>query len=212
VVLLFTALDPPIIFTMGPVAAVRMALWAMQMPERIYITARLEHYPLLAELYSFRGHAHQMQRMVLTDRTAVAFPAQPRLTRLGVHDGERLRQLYSLGGDFAPDYFDPYQLQDGVYFGVPDENGDLAAAGGTHILDRSEHIAAIGNMYTCSDQRGQGYGSAILQAVVVTLLGQSFQTIFLNVNPRNVGARRLYQRYGFTDYCLFMEGMGVRRR
>jgi ribosomal protein S18 acetylase RimI-like enzyme len=212
VVLLFTALDPPIIFTMGPVAAVRTALWAMRLPERIYITARLAHYPLLAELYSFRGHAHQMQRMVLTDRSLVTFPAQSQLTRLGVPDGERLRQLYSLGGEFAPDYFDPYQLQDGVYFGVLGENDNVVAAGGTHILDRSEHIAAIGNMYTRSDQRGQGYGSAILQAVVVTLLEQGFQTIFLNVDPRNAGARRLYQRYGFTDYCVFMEGTGVRRR
>lgn len=212
VVLLFTALTPPIVFTMGPPSAVRAALWAMPLPEQIFITARLEHYPLLAELYNFRDNAHRMQRMVLPKAAQVAMSIQPGLTQLRVEDGKRLHQLYSLGGEFAPDYFDPYQLADGVYFGKFDEDGQLVAAGGTHILDRTERIAAIGNMYTHPAQRGLGYGKAILGAVVATLLNEGLQLIFLNVDMRNEVAHRLYQNCGFTDYCVFMEGKGVRRR
>jgi ribosomal protein S18 acetylase RimI-like enzyme len=212
VVLLFTALHPPIIFTMGPVTAVRAALWQMKLPEQIYITAPLDHYPSLAELYSFRGSAHQMYRLVFAGQTAVAHPTTPWLVRLGVADSAALQRLYALGGDFAPDYFEPYQVQDGVYFGVRGADGELIAAGGTHILDRHEQTAAIGNMYTRAEQRGLGHGTAILQAIVATLIQEGFQTLFLNVDRRNTAAQVLYTRLGFTEYCRFMEGTGIRRK
>jgi GNAT superfamily N-acetyltransferase len=211
VVLLFTALNPPIVFTMGAVAGVRAALFSLPLPETIYITARLEHYPLLAELFSFGDTAHQMQRMICSTPSQVENALDPRLTRLREADSTRLQQLYSLGGEYAPTYFDPYQLQDGVYFGATDESGALVAAGGTHILERSESIAAIGNMYTREGLRGHGLGSAILRAIIATLHVEGFRYIFLNVDLRNSGAQRLYRRYGFADYCRFMEGKGIRR-
>ncbi len=212
VVLLFTALQPPIVFTMGAQAAVRTALWRINLPEEVYLTVPLAHYPALAELYSFRGTAHQMQRLLLRDPSQLNPAANVGLTRLTAADSEQLRALYAHGGEFAPNYFEPYQLDDGVYFGLLGEDGTLVAAGGTHILDRSESIAAIGNMYTHPDQRGHGYGSQILQAIGGVLVDQGFRHIFLNVDPRNTQAHKLYQRYGFVDYCRFMEGAGVRRR
>jgi len=211
VVLLFTMLEPPIVFTMGPVPAVRAALQAMTLPEQIYLTIPSDHLPLLREFYEFGDHAHPMQRMVLRDLARYPVPIPATLTRLGMDDGERLRALYAVGGEFAPDYFDPYQLRDGVYFGVNGADGSLIAAGGTHILDNANRIAALGNMYTRSDQRGQGYGQAIVQAIVSTLLADGFTTQFLNVNPHNHGAHRIYQRCGFEDYCVFVEGQGIRR-
>ena len=212
VVLLFTALQPPIVFTMGAQPAVRAALWRMNLPEEIYLTVPLAHYPTLAELYSFRGTAHPMQRLLLRDRSQMSATPAAGLSRLNAGHSEQLRVLYAHGGEFAPDYFEPYQLDDGVYFGVLGEDGALLAAGGTHIVDRVESIAAIGNMYTHPDQRGRGYGSQILQAIGSTLVSEGFDDIFLNVHPRNTRAHKLYQCYGFADYCRFMEGAGIRRR
>ena len=133
------------------------------------------------------------------------------MRRLGLADSDGLKALYAHGGEFAPTFFDPYQLQDGVYFGISNGAGELVAAGGTHIVDRQEKIAAIGNMYTRADQRGNGYASTIFQAVAATLLADSFADIFLNVDIDNHNAHRIYLRYGFVDYCRYLEGTGVKK-
>ena len=88
--------------------------------------------------------------------------------------------------------------------------GELLAAGGTHILDRQSGVAAIGNIYTRPDQRGQGYASAVFQAIAGTLMDENYSNIFLNVNQRNTTARQLYQRYRFEIYCPFLEGTGIK--
>lgn len=211
VALLFTGLTPSILVTVGAVEPLTKALRQLPLPAELYISARLEHFPLLCERYDFSASAHEMQRMRLADAGKVSLPQVAGLRRLSVTDADMLRALYAHGGEFAPDFFEAYQLQDGVYFGIRDSSGALVAAGGTHIVDRQERIAAIGNMYTRADQRGQGHASAIVQAVVATLLAEGFQDIFLNVDPGNHNAQRIYQRYGFVDYCRYMEGTGVRR-
>ncbi|MCX6050561.1 MAG: GNAT family N-acetyltransferase [Chloroflexi bacterium] len=210
--LLFTVLTPPILVTVGPAEAIRAALAQTDLPAEVFISAREEHYAPIAEFYDFADRIHPMWRMIPTDPSKVQFPSRGDLVRLKVEDGERLKKLYSYGGEFAPDFFDPYQLQDGVYFGIIGEDGALVASGGTHILERESGVAAIGNIYTRPDQRGQGHASAVFQAIVTTLRTEKFTNIFLNVNQRNGAARKIYERYGFTVYCPFLEGEGVRRK
>ena len=211
VALLFTGLKPDIVVTVGAAEAVRQALGKLPLPEEIFISARLEHYPALAEWYDFPEEAYQMQRMKFVDTSKVALPQMSNLRRLGLADSDGLKALYAHGGEFAPTFFDPYQLQDGVYFGIHNDAGELVAAGGTHIVDRQEKIAAIGNMYTRADQRGNGYASTIFQAVAATLLADGFADIFLNVDIDNHNAHRIYLRYGFVDYCRYLEGTGVKK-
>jgi ribosomal protein S18 acetylase RimI-like enzyme len=197
--------------TVGPAAAVQAALAAAELPERIFISARDEHYAPLATFYDFGDRAHAMWRMTPVDTSPVTVPVSTGLVRLNIDDSERLKQLYAHGGDFAPGFFEPYQLRDGVYFGVTGEDGALLAAGGTHILEREVGVAAIGNIYTRPDQRGNGYGSLVFQAIVATLKGENFSNIFLNVDQRNTTARKLYERHGFAVYCSFIEGTGLKR-
>lgn len=210
-VLLFTALTPPILVTIGPAAAVAAALAQTALPEQIFISAREEHYAPLAAFYDFGDRLHSMWRMVPQTKAQVAMPLVDGLVRLNFAHGEQLEKLYASGGEFAPSFFDRYQLQDGVYFGVTAETGALLAAGGTHILARQEGVAAIGNIYTRPDQRGKGYAGTIFQAIVTTLQAEGFSNIFLNVDQRNATARKLYERYGFTVYCPFIEGTGLKR-
>lgn len=211
VALLFTGLTPSILVTVGAVAALAKALPQLPLPVELYISARLEHFPLLNDWYDFSDRSHEMQRMHLVDASKVSMPQLASLRRLTVADSDAIKALYAHGGEFAPDFFEAYQLQDGVYFGITDGTGAPVAAGGTHIVDRQEQIAAVGNMYTRADQRGKGYASIIVQAVVATLLAEGFEDIFLNVDPTNHNAQRIYQRYGFVDYCRYLEGTGVRR-
>ena len=105
----------------------------------------------------------------------------------------------------------PEQVVQGVFYGVAGADGALIAAGGTHLWDPGEHIAAIGNMYTHPEHRGQGLAAQVLAAIVRTLLAAGVTTIVLNVNAHNHGARRLYERFGFAIHCPFIEGVAVKK-
>jgi ribosomal protein S18 acetylase RimI-like enzyme len=210
VVLLFDALAPPVLFTMGPVEAVEAALVSMSLPDAIYLNVLEEHLPLVKAHYGLEGECHPMWRMVYETGRRPAWPATPELVRLVENDAGRIVELYAHGGLFAPDSFDPYQLAGGVFFGVCAADGALAAAGGTHIVDWQAGIAAIGNMYTRPDQRRRGLAGAILDAIVYTLSARAVRTIVLNVDQRNHTARTLYERHGFRIHTAFVEGIGKR--
>jgi ribosomal protein S18 acetylase RimI-like enzyme len=131
---------------------------------------------------------------------------------LGPEAADGIAALCAQGGPFTPDAFAPAQLADGVFFGVAAEDGGLLAVGGTHIVDRTSGVAAIGNMYTHPAARGRGHAGAILAALVATLRAEGISTIVLNVDRRNATAIRLYERHGFTVHCFFVEGKARRIR
>lgn len=208
--LLFTALQPPILFAIGDEAAVTAALAAETWPDAIYVTLRPEHLSVVGAHYRW-GELHPMVRMVLGADVRFPMPALPNLVRLYPADAAAIGALYAHGGPFTPDYFDPYQLDDGVFYGVKDEAGVLCTVGGTHIIAWEAGMGAIGNMYTHPAQRGKGYARAVLRAIVTELQTRNVTTIVLNVDERNATARRLYERLGFTTYCSFIEAEGSKK-
>ncbi len=219
VVLLFTALTPPILLTVGPPAVVAALLAEMHgangLPERVFISARHEHVPPIEHYYRFdlpaRGTSfHRMVRMVLRHPTALPDARLEQVHRLAPVDARRIQQLFTHGGAYTPDAFEPYQLEEGIFYGLDNANGELVAVGGTHIVDWQAGIAAIGNMYTHPAHRGQGHGRLILGAVVHSLRNRGIEKLVLNVNEKNATARRLYAHAGFDEHCDFAEGIGVR--
>lgn len=213
VVLLFTALDLPLLLTVGAADAVGTALAKLPLPPKVYISTRKEHFGRLAEHYSFSQPlagtvVNAMYRMAW--QRPDQFAASTQVSRLGPADGPRIQALYAFGGPYTPDAFDPYQLADGTFFGINGADGALVAVGGTHIVDWQAGIAAIGNMYTQPAQRGQGHARAVLGAIVATLQARGVTNIVLNVNQENQTARRLYEQYGFAIHCPFLEGVGIK--
>jgi GNAT superfamily N-acetyltransferase len=213
--LLFTRLTPPALFAIGAADAVAAALESADKPETVYMTLREEHYAPASRYYDFSDDIRPMWRMFLTDPAAVAtdvrMPAGTRLASLHAGDSGRIRRLYAHGGPYAPDAFEPYQAEDGVFFGVEDRSGELLAVGGTHVVDWQAGVGAIGNMYTHPKRRGEGLGGALLGAIVDRLVAGGVAGIVLNVDERNVAARRLYERHGFAGYCPYLEGVGSRK-
>lgn len=209
-VLLYSGLRPTVLMTSGSAAGVQSALARTPLPDRVYLSVQEAHLPGVDRFYGGRDR-RPMWRMVL--RQPLALPASPiePLQRLTKADADRLAALYAHGGDFTPDAFDPYQLANGVFYAIENETGALAAAGGTHIVNRSEGVAAIGNVYTRPDCRRRGYARAITAAVAATLQRQGIGTTVLNVDQRNVAARSLYEQLGFAIHCPFWEGVAVKR-
>lgn len=215
--LLFTGLEPPILLTVGEADAVAALLTEAALPEKVFISARQAHVPPIEEYYQFdrpeQGTTfEQMLRMVFRHQAVLTDVTVTHVQRLAPADVPRIEQLLTHGGPFTPDAFEAYQLDEGVFFGVCGAGGELVAVGGTHIVDWSAGVAAVGNMYTHPAERGQGYARLILGAIVKTLQQGGVDNIVLNVNTKNSTARRIYEQYGFVVHCEFAEGMGIKRQ
>jgi ribosomal protein S18 acetylase RimI-like enzyme len=130
-------------------------------------------------------------------------------TRLAERDVPALQALYADGvsSGESPDFFFPSMVADGVFHGIY-EGAALVAAAGTHLLARDEGAAAIGNVYTRHDRRGQGLGRLTTSAVLGELAG--VETIGLNVRADNDAALHLYESLGFARHCQFYEALAMR--
>ncbi len=215
--LLYTGLSIPTLVTVGAPAAVAQALTATPLPDQVYLTVREEHEPIVATHYDLDQDRRPMWRMVWdgSEGPAPSRKERARVQRLGPADAQALQRLYAQGGPFAPDAFDPYQLDNGLFYGVwdgeaRDGSKELAAAGGTHIVNRAEQVAAIGNVYTRPDRRRQGLARAITQALLAGLQAANIRLVVLNVDQRNQPARTLYEALGFRVHCPYVEGVAVR--
>lgn len=210
--LIYSGLEPPVLFTLGDPSLLAGLLDAADLPPRIYVSIREEHLPVVARHYNLTGDTRPMWRMVLADGGAALREAganTPSPTRLTGAQAPDVLRLLAHGGPFCPDAFSPAQMDQGVFFGVY-AGGDLLAVGGTHVLDRVGSVAAVGNMYTLPDMRRRGHSAAVLGAIVRELSAQGIATVVLNVDQRNAGAQALYLARGFVVHTPYIEGTGTR--
>ena len=133
-------------------------------------------------------------------------PAQGMVERLGPRHVHLLQDLYRWYGDVA---FAPYQLDQGVFYGVQ-QAGRLVATAGTHLVSRTYRLGIVGNVFTHPDYRRRGFATVCTSAVVEELVAQSLDVV-LNVGQTNEAASRVYRRLGFQVYCPFIEALGIRR-
>jgi ribosomal protein S18 acetylase RimI-like enzyme len=106
---------------------------------------------------------------------------------------------------YPGNWFDPAMLKTDQYFGVR-RNKKLVAVAGVHVYSAAYKVAALGNIATHPDVRGQGLGTAVTAAVCRSLLG-SCQVIGLNVKADNAAAIACYRKLGFTAHATFEELM-----
>jgi GNAT superfamily N-acetyltransferase len=204
--LFYRAFDPPVFFASGPVPAVRSLLDQAPLPPTLYLHVQPEILASVSERYP-QVTTKIMQRMILRE------PALSDFSGTEIIPANQLPELVELydcrdGPEKAGTFFAPAQVVAGVYFGVR-SRGRLVAAAGTHLINRPESVAAVGNVFCLPAYRGKGLGAKLTSAVVNALIKEGIQTIGLNVGPRNPAAR-LYRRLGFREVCLYIEGIAER--
>ncbi len=207
VVLVYDAFEPPIVFLQGAEArceAVLAEFDVVAATPRAWLNVQPVHLPLVGRVFA-TFESREMVRMVL-NRERFAPVAVPDLVRLGPANLEELGALYA---DEPPAFFLPSQLRDGIYYAVRSVHG-LVAVAGTHVVSSSTGVGALGNVYTRPDSRGQGLAAAATSAVVRELLDVGSETIVLNIVATNSVARRVYERLGFREFCVYYEGLATR--
>ncbi|HLK58689.1 MAG TPA: GNAT family N-acetyltransferase [Chthonomonadaceae bacterium] len=198
----------PVLFLMGLPVSARLLLDEIGTLRRVFFLVRPEILPVFLERYRIEKR-ETMWRMRL-EAADFHYTPPTDVERLGPADLGALQALFADGevvGE-APDFFAPAMLEKGVYFGVR-EGEALIAAAGTHLLEPSEGVGAIGNVYTRRDRRGRGLATQVTGAVAAELVRRQLPTIVLNVNRENLAARRVYERLGFQPYCLYEEGVAI---
>ncbi|WP_018350390.1 GNAT family N-acetyltransferase [Longispora albida] len=123
------------------------------------------------------------------------------VVRLGPDDLTELQELYAAA--YPDNSFDPRMLGAGEYAGIR-RDGRLVAVAGVHIHSRSRRIAALGNVTTLPELRGQGLAAVAASALCRTLLS-TVDHIGLNVQADNTAAVSLYQRLGFEITAEYRE-------
>ncbi len=201
--MLFTALDPDVLFLMGDPAGLIIILGSALRPRRVYASIRPEHLPVLRSHYRL-SRPERTVRMVLD---AGAFrPVNGRTTRLSPAYARQLERLYRMAQGNA---FSAYQVAQGVFYGVTAQER-LVATAGTHVLSETYSVAAVGNVFTHPEHRRQGLGTLCTGAVVQELLSRRIQTIVLNVHENNETALNIYKQLGFKEHCRYIEVLAER--
>ncbi len=166
---------------------------AFHLHASIGVSAALEgHWSLTP-----RGRFH---RMGLTDRGKIAKVDTGRTRPLLAADLDELLALYQVA--YPGNFFDERMLHTGKYQGLW-RGRHLVSVAGVHTWSPKHGIAALGNICTHPDHRGQGL-ARVTTAAVVKALGQT-DTIGLNVHADNEVAIDLYERLGFARAVEYEE-------
>lgn len=196
-------LVPQPLFLMGDPAGCHAVLASVIKPRDAFLQSTEAHDEAITDLYELE-RATALLRMVV-DRAAFV-PYAGAAERLGPADIDDLNRLYQLGfrAGFAQAIMD-----DGVYYGIR-VRGRLVSAAGTHVINRREGIAVVGNVMTHADFRGHDFAKMVTGAVTAELLDQ-VPDVALNVHVDNAPAIAAYARLGYREHCRLTERLGRRR-
>lgn len=206
VVLVYDGLSRPGVFTAGDPGGIRPILRDLRdlLPNRVTGHFVANHRDAVFTAFRPTGDVRRMSRMVLhrADRRADA-PANASIQAevLGHQDTGAIMALYAHWPD---NFFEPYQLESGLYFGVKVE-GALVAIAGIHNLSRTHDVANIGNLVTHPAHRGKGYATAATAALLDATFAH-VSRVTLDVETGNEPALRTYRRFGFQHAADFFEG------
>ncbi len=205
-VLLYTGLSLPVVFMTGTEPDFHRLLEDVRedLPRRFHFHVLDDQVDFVRQVFD-PAASQRMFRMGLTRERyeqTVRKPVTSNVARLGHRDTASIMKLYS---HYPDNFFEPYQLETGLYFGVRDEELGLSSIAGIHVVSEDHDVAVIGNFVTHPARRGQGLASSC----TAKLLDELFETVSLvalNVQEDNAPAIHLYTAFGFEQNNVFFEG------
>jgi ribosomal protein S18 acetylase RimI-like enzyme len=169
------------------------------LPRRFYAHLTEGVADVLGDDYRLQPHGTHY-KMALTDRSRLAGHDGAEAVALSAADTEDLLALYR--ASYPGNWFVPRMLETGCYFGIR-RGPALVTVAGVHVYSRPYKVAALGNITTRPDVRGQGLGTAVTARLCQELLRAGIECVGLNVKADNGHALACYEKLGFervADY------------
>jgi ribosomal protein S18 acetylase RimI-like enzyme len=204
-VLLYTGQSLPTVLAHAeqPLGSMRDLLHALLrvLPRRFYAHMPESIADVLGDDYRIQPHG-AFHKMALTDPSRSAGCDGSEAVVLSVADAEDLLALYA--ASYAGNWFVPRMLETGCYFGIR-RGSALVSVAGVHVYSRQYRVAALGNITTRPDVRGQGLATAVTARLCQELLRTGIECIGLNVKADNRSAIACYQKIGFQHVADYAE-------
>ena len=210
VVLLYSEPTVPVLLAIAdePFGAMEDLLRAVsaELPTALYVHATAPLLDALAERYAIEGAEPHLKlalgRAELLDLFAVPVEI------LGAADLAEIEAFY--GAAYPGTWFVPRMLATDRYVGIR-ENGRLACVAGVHLHSPTWRVAALGNVATLPERRGQGLAKGACAALCLLLLADGIETVALNVRADNAPAITAYTHLGFEFATAYTEASLVAR-
>jgi ribosomal protein S18 acetylase RimI-like enzyme len=204
-VLLYTGLDDPVILAISEEPEAMRALLKSilhLLPRRIYSHLSEGVAEAFAADYHIESNG-QYYKMLLTDPAQLDTVDTSSVVGVSTADQAGIEQLFA--DSYPGNWFDPRMLETGQYYGVR-QGEKWTSVGGVHVYSPEYRVAALGNVTTHPDSRGQGLATATC-ARLCRELQATTDYIGLNVNQSNKSAIHCYQRLGFEQKASYGEYM-----
>jgi len=154
----------------------------------------------LRQKYKMRSQGKHY-KMALNDKSSLTNFDCSEVVQLKSKDLDEILQLYKEG--YPGNWFDARMLQTKQYFGVRRENR-LVSVAGIHVYSEQHKVAALGNIVTHPDFRGNGLGKSVT-ARLCQSLSKKVDHIGLNVKSDNEIAISMYEKLGFQIIGSYWE-------
>jgi len=204
VALLYTQPRIPVLIAIAapPVTTMAELLTAItwSLPSVMYTHASPGLLETLAERYSVDDSAPHL-KLALTRTDLLAHHALTTEILTRDHLAE-ISTFYEVA--YPGTWFAARMLETGRYVGVR-RDGRLACVAGVHAYSPTWRVAALGNVATLPDLRGQGLARGACASLCQLLLGDGIETIALNVRADNASAIASYTRLGFEPVADYVE-------
>ncbi len=172
------------------------------LPGRFYAHLSFGVENIFKKQYGLQSHGEHY-KMALKDKSLLCNPDCSQVISLDSNDLEEIQRLYK--ESYPGNWFDPRMLETKQYFGIRVENR-LVSVAGIHVYSEQYKVAALGNIVTHPDYRGNGFGKCVT-AKLCQSLSQSVDHIGLNVKADNEMAITMYKKLGFEIVGTYWEYM-----
>jgi ADP-ribose pyrophosphatase YjhB (NUDIX family)/predicted GNAT family acetyltransferase len=206
VALVYDEPEPPVLLALAeapePAMAELLLAAAERLPPTVYahLTSSLVNGIAAAFVSTTEPAVHQKLGLVRPELLAPYDTGNVELLTPG-HLGE-VEAFYERA--YPGTWFQARMLETGRYVGVR-RGGDLVCVGGVHVWSPTWRVAALGNVATLPEARGNGLATAACARLCRILLDDGIDTISLNVRADNAAAIRAYEKLGFAHAADYVE-------
>lgn len=177
-----------------------------ELPEKLYSHLTPGIFSEFEKKYNCTIHGAEY-KMCLQKNNLKIFPDLQRIRRLHTDDHNILKGFYD--ENYPDNWFDKRMLETEKYFGYFEEN-ELAGVAGIHVYSEKFRVAALGNIVTAKEFRGQSICKKVTSALCKDLF-ETVDIIGLNVDKRNLPALSCYTSLGFKIAGEYEEYMLERK-